>query len=120
MSTSIYIETRHETPNPSFHILVSEPMSQWKLGARERWHSPGIPGLPLEDEGNIRTVHLMSKPAGGESRGYWLVNDRLWLRSPSYTGVWEEIDDLVSEVLGVPVAPYQLVGSRVQWDTPAS
>lgn len=110
--------TRFETPDPNLHILVSEPKSRWKLGASSRWHSPGLPGVSSDDEDSLRTVHLMSKPAGGEIRGHWLVNGCLWLRSPCYTGIWEQIDNLVSETVSAPVAPYEMDGSRVQWTQP--
>ncbi|MGE0444537.1 MAG: hypothetical protein AB7P99_04860 [Vicinamibacterales bacterium] len=42
-------------------------------------------------------VHVMSKPAGGEIRGYLLIDGRLHLRLPSYTGDWPEMDAAVAQ-----------------------
>lgn len=42
----------------------------------------------------VRIVHVMSKPAGGEIRGYVLTvaDGQLRLRLPCYTGRWDEMD----------------------------
>lgn len=42
----------------------------------------------------LTIVHVMSKPAGGEIRGYVLVDDEtdLRVRRPNYTGDWLEMD----------------------------
>jgi hypothetical protein len=43
--------------------------------------------------GEIRWVHVMSRPAGGEIRGYALLESGdLRLRLPDYTGHWPEMD----------------------------
>jgi len=57
----------------------------------------GKPTLPL------RWVHVMSKPAKGEIRGYALVNGKLHVRLPDYVGPWPELDQAVATKLGVPV-----------------
>lgn len=44
----------------------------------------------------IRFVHVVSKPAGGEIRGYVLTEDGVLRgRVPCYTGDWPEIDAAV-------------------------
>jgi len=48
------------------------------------------------DHDEAHTVHVMSKPAGGEIRGYMLMPDgSLRLRLPNYTGAWPEMDAAV-------------------------
>lgn len=46
-------------------------------------------------------VHVMSRPAGGEIRGYVLYDGQLRLRLPCYTGAWPEMDRVVAEAVGV-------------------
>lgn len=54
-----------------------------------------------------RCVHVISKRAGGEIRGYALLDDgRLIIRIPSYTGAWHELDQLVERIVGARVEPY--------------
>lgn len=54
-----------------------------------------------------RCVHVISKRAGGEIRGYALLDDgRLIIRVPSYTGAWYELDRLVERIVGARVEPY--------------
>jgi len=71
----------------------------------------GKPTLPL------RWVHVMSKPAKGEIRGYALVNGKLHVRLPDYVGPWPELDQAVATKLGVPVltreGPYNAHSARV-------
>jgi hypothetical protein len=50
---------------------------------------------------------VISKRAGGEIRGYALLEDgRLIVRTPAYTGAWHEVDRLVERVVGCRVEPY--------------
>lgn len=48
------------------------------------------------DEHRIRWVHVMSKPAGGEIRGYALIGSELRVRLPNYAGPWPEMDAAVA------------------------
>lgn len=51
-----------------------------------------------------RTVHVVSKPAGCEIRGYIQVGDgALLLRTPAYPPDWPELDEQVSRLMGLPV-----------------
>ena len=48
-----------------------------------------------------RLVHVMSRPAGGEIRGYVLTSDGvLRLRMPCYSGRWPEMDEAVRVRVG--------------------
>lgn len=53
---------------------------------------------------SFQTVHVISRPAGGEIRGYIQIDGgALLLRTPAYPPDWPELDCAVSEELGVPV-----------------
>lgn len=55
----------------------------------------------------MRRVHVISKRAGGEIRGYSLLEDgRLIIGTPCYTGEWPEMDALVERIVGDRVEPY--------------
>lgn len=59
----------------------------------------------------IRFVHVVSKPAGGEIRGYVLTADgRLRLRLPCRSGRWDAMDRAVlAQVDGArSIAPYEV------------
>lgn len=56
----------------------------------------------------IGVVHVMSPHAGGEIRGYMIVDGELRLRLPAYSGAWTEMDEAVSAHLGMPVRPYAM------------
>lgn len=65
-------------------------------------------GCRFDDE-DVVVVHVISKPQGGEIRGYALTTDgALRVRTPSYVGRWDELDAAVlSRVAGAKsVAPY--------------
>ena len=48
-----------------------------------------------------RLVHVLSRPAGGEIRGYVLTSDGvLRLRMPCYSGRWPEMDEAVRVRVG--------------------
>lgn len=51
-------------------------------------------------------VHVMSRHAGGEIRGYVLIDGKLHLRHPCYTGRWPEMDEAVEAAIGASVQPY--------------
>jgi hypothetical protein len=61
--------------------------------------------------GTLVCVHVMSIHAGGEVRGYFLVDGKLRLRLPCYGGEWVEMDAAVSAALGAPVVSYRLDAS---------
>lgn len=52
-------------------------------------------------------VHVISPHAGGEIRGYLLIEHRLHLRLPCYSGEWPEMDMAVGDHLGAVVVPYR-------------
>lgn len=55
----------------------------------------------------VRGVHVMSRHAGGEIRGYVIDDDGgLRLRGPCYTGKWDLMDQEVAAVLGGRIVPY--------------
>lgn len=56
--------------------------------------------------GQIDLLHVMSKPAGGEIRGYQRPSDSAepWtVRTPNYTGCWPEMDAAVTALTGEPI-----------------
>lgn len=54
-----------------------------------------------DDSGVI--VHVISKPSGGEIRGYVRINGELRLRLPCTPIDWPELDEVVSRRLGLSV-----------------
>lgn len=50
-----------------------------------------------------RWIHVMSGPAGGEIRGYALVDGRAHLRLPARPREWDQVDEAVATALGVEV-----------------
>lgn len=77
-----------------FIIVDDEKPLQWHLSfvARpEKWDCRGS------------IVHVVSRPAGGEIRGYVLIDGTLHLRLPNYAGDWPELDAAVSRRLSAPV-----------------
>lgn len=51
---------------------------------------------PKKWDGRGALVHVISKPAGGEIRGFILIDGRLHMRLPNYAGAWPELDAAVS------------------------
>jgi len=51
--------------------------------------------------GAFKTVHVMSKPAGGEIRGYVVLDGKALQRLPVFH--WPELDAEVERRLGMPV-----------------
>jgi len=60
----------------------------------------------IHDHEEIRIVHVVSRTAGGEVRGYVIARGTLRLRGPAYAGVWSEMDALVARVTGAQLEPY--------------
>ena len=50
---------------------------------------------PAKWDGRGQLVHVISKPAGGEIRGYVLIDGALHLRLPNYAGDWPDLDAAV-------------------------
>jgi len=76
-------------------VVDDERTLQWHLSfvARpEKWDCRGS------------IVHVVSKPAGGEIRGYVLINGTLHMRLPNYEGDWPELDAAVERRLGARIA----------------
>ena len=57
------------------------------------------------------TVHVVSKPAGGEIRGYVRLGGVLFLRTPAYPPSWDDLDLAVSKRLGMPVCNREVAPS---------
>lgn len=51
---------------------------------------------PAKWDGVGALVHVISRPAGGEIRGYVLIDGKLHLRLPNYAGNWPELDAAVA------------------------
>lgn len=62
----------------------------------------------------IRVVHVISKPAKGEIRGYVWIGDELRLRLPARPGDWPALDAYVAHELGARVVPYRLTVSGME------
>lgn len=58
----------------------------------------------IHDRGEPKELlHVISRAAGGESRGYWRHKDAGggWrVRRPNYTGDWPEMDRAVADLVG--------------------
>lgn len=60
----------------------------------------GYVGRTIKDD-KVRVVHVLSKHAGGEIRGYVITDDGvLRLRLPCYTGAWPALDEAVRSRVG--------------------
>jgi hypothetical protein len=81
-----------------FYLQVDAPSDGDRIG--------GYIGQQLRDR--VRVVHVISKPAGGEIRGYVVTEDRaLRLRTPCYSGHWPALDEAVRTRTGAgSIAPY--------------
>lgn len=53
------------------------------------------------------TVHVISRSAGGEIRGYMWLEGLLYLRMPSYPPDWANLDLEVSRHVGCPVVTHE-------------
>src|SRR5690606_8021675 len=59
---------------------------------------------------HVTRLSVISKPAGGEIRGYDRRDDGPWLPStPCYTGEWRGMDREVEVRRGIPIAPYHVL-----------
>jgi len=74
------------------------------------WSGHVRAGEYMSSEGaRFTTVHVISRPAGGEIRGYIQIEDgALLLRTPAYPPDWPELDAEVSRRLGLPVVVTEL------------
>lgn len=75
-------------------IVDDETSLQWHLG---------FVGRPDKWDCRGAIVHIISKPAGGEIRGYVRIGNALHLRLPNYAGDWPELDAAVERRLGATV-----------------
>lgn len=62
----------------------------------------------VNQHSDAQLVHVISPAAGGEIRGYVLIEHRLHLRIPCYSGEWPEMDMAVGDLLGALVVPYRV------------
>lgn len=67
------------------------------------WGGHAGAGAKISYDGPFASVHVMSRPAGGEIRGYVRINGVLHLRLPAYPSQWDELDIEVSRRLSCPV-----------------
>lgn len=81
---------QHESSVPPYLNVV---------GYKPALATNGVTVLPR----TMRFVHVMSRSAGGEIRGYALIDGRAYLRLPNYAGEWPELDTAVAVALGVEV-----------------
>ncbi len=58
-------------------------------------------GKRWDDKGAL--VHVISRPAHGEIRGYIRIDGDLHVRYPASPEQWDELDEVVSKRLGMPV-----------------
>jgi len=83
--------------NGHLYLLIDEPkplayLQLWFSGDRSYKRGP--------DE-KYRLVHVISKPAGGEIRGYVMTGDgSLRMVGPNYRGDWPELDAAVLKRTG--------------------
>lgn len=94
------------TVEPDLAALFDGGDLRLSADAREQhlsWY-PLLRGGP-EGLSEGRFVRVMSRPAGGQIRGYLLHNGRAYLWLPDAIGDWPEMDAEVSRRLGVEVAP---------------
>lgn len=95
--------TRYELPFDGVYLLVDAAFAAPQCVARIGM----FVGIRDVHEGDrLSYVHIISKHAGGEIRGYVIHAGRLKLRLPCYTAEWPEMDRAVSEALGLPVVGF--------------
>lgn len=83
----------------------------------ERAHRDGDLTIIVDHpRGGERLVHVMSRPRGGEIRGYRLCERGCaHVRLPAYTGHWPELDALVARVVGCRVIGIDAEGRGGVW-----
>lgn len=60
---------------------------------KNRWMADFVGKDTFDSDADLRIVHVVSGPAGGEIRGYVLTEDgALRLRLPAYPHAWPELD----------------------------
>lgn len=69
------------------YLIVDKPVRS--CGYRDSMVAGGEAADP---DGNVTWVHVISKPAGVEMRGYARVGDELRLRLPAHPVEWPEVD----------------------------
>lgn len=71
-------------------LVVDDAMPLGRALGGRGWN---FAGDAKADSADIaRVVHVMSKPAGGEIRGYVLIDGALRQRGPCYAGPWPVLD----------------------------
>jgi hypothetical protein len=75
---------------------------------RALYYTAGFVGQrDVSPDVEAQLVHVISPHRGGEIRGYVLIEHRLHLRTPCYSGEWPEMDMAVGDLLGALVVPYR-------------
>lgn len=64
--------------------------------------------VPIGD--HLQIVHVISRWAGGEIRGYIIHKDRAFVRYPASPREWPELDRVVEKTLGVRVIALPATG----------
>lgn len=79
--------------------LLVDPSARFSSGNA---YGPSREGERGTIDGIAERVHVISRPAGGEIRGYWLQHGEIWHDLPD-KHPWPELDVLVCAALGLPV-----------------
>ncbi|NUP12975.1 MAG: hypothetical protein HOW73_43600 [Polyangiaceae bacterium] len=88
----------HGFGDHALYLLVDS--AQTYTGDR-RSAAAGFDNVKVHDR--FQTVHVISRHAGGEVRGYVLANGIARPRTPATPVTWREVDDAVAKALGVRV-----------------
>lgn len=84
------IGNQHERGTAVYLLIDAERTAGWHLGP---------PSMKPDEK--VRVVHVISRWAGGDIRGYVWHRNHLHLRHPCSPESWPELDALVAQVLGV-------------------
>jgi len=104
-------------------MTISEALYVEVSGPHETHRGSGyLPPLDMGPVAYVHRVHVMSSPARGEVRSYWMDGSkRLWLAAPCYSGVWADVDLYVAAHLSAELVSYRVgPGGAVEYVTGGS
>lgn len=93
---------RHELPGFGDHsplFIDVDPPRRFTVDARD----PARSRRDLAPGDEYMVIHVISKPAGGEVRGYVLAKGVAFVRYPTTPRDWPEVDAALASAIGVTI-----------------
>lgn len=96
-------EAREWLENNDLRVEIDPPIRyDWRA------HAAFVGDDLIKPGTKIQFVHVISGRAGGEIRGYVLVDGLLRVRNPCYTGAWPEMDSAAARECKARVCYYRI------------